>query len=115
MGALVGTMVEWLAQDQDYQRMFRQMGLDAALSTLGFLAVLASMFGLAIAVQVAWRVGAARAEEESGRAEAVLAHPVSGSAGSAGTSPSPQPAACCSRSCPAQRCGSAVWRPAWTR
>ena len=77
MGALVGTMVEWLAQDQDYQRMFRQMGLDAALSSLGFLAVLASMFGLAIAVQVAWRVGAARAEEESGRAEAVLAHPVS--------------------------------------
>ena len=77
MGALVGTMVEWLAADQDYQRIFEQMGLDAALTTLGFLAVLGSMFGLAIAVQVAWRVGAARAEEESGRAEALLAHPVS--------------------------------------
>ena len=77
MGALVGTMVEWLSRDADYQRMLRQMGLDSALTTLGFLAVLASMFAVAIAVQVAWRVGAARAEEESGRAEALLAQPVS--------------------------------------
>jgi ABC-2 type transport system permease protein len=77
MGALVGTMVDWLAKDEDYQRMFQQMGLDEALSTLGFLAVLASMFGLAIALQVAWRVGTARAEEENGLAEAMLAHPVS--------------------------------------
>lgn len=77
MGALVGTMVDWLAQDEDYQRMFEQMGLDAALSTLGFLAVLALMFGVTIALQVAWRVGAARAEEETGLAEAMLAHPVS--------------------------------------
>jgi ABC-2 type transport system permease protein len=77
MGALIGTMVDWLAQDEDYQRLFEQMGLDAALSTLGFVAVLSLMFGLAIAVQVAWRVGAARAEEERGRAEALLAHPVS--------------------------------------
>jgi ABC-2 type transport system permease protein len=77
MGALVGTMVDWLAQDEDYQRMFEQMGLDAALSTLGFLAVLALMFGLTIALQVAWRVGAVRAEEEAGLAEVVLAHPVS--------------------------------------
>jgi ABC-2 type transport system permease protein len=77
MGALVGTMVDWLAKDQDYQRMFEQLGLDAALTTLGFLAVLASMLAVAIAVQVAWRVGAARAEEESGRAEVLLAHPVS--------------------------------------
>lgn len=77
MGALVGTMVDWLAQDEDYQRMFQQMGLDAARSTLGFLAVLAMMFGLTIALQVAWRVGAVRAEEESGLAEVMLAHPVS--------------------------------------
>lgn len=77
MGALIGTMVDWLAQDKDYQRMFEQMGLDNALSTLGFLSVLALMFGLAIALQVAWRVGAARAEEENGLAEAMLAHPVS--------------------------------------
>jgi ABC-2 type transport system permease protein len=77
MGALVGTMVDWLAQDEDYQRMFEQMGLDAAVSTLGFVAVIATMLGLAIALQVAWRVGAARAEEEKGLAEATLALPVS--------------------------------------
>lgn len=77
MGALVGTMVDWLAQDEDYQRMFEQMGLDAALSTLGFVAVIAAMLGLAVALQVAWRVGAVRAEEEKGLAEATLALPVS--------------------------------------
>ena len=77
MGALVGTMVDWLTQDAAYQRVFQQMGLDAAVTTLGFLGVMASMFALAIAVQVVWRVGAARSEEESGRAEALLAQPVS--------------------------------------
>jgi ABC-2 type transport system permease protein len=77
MGALVGTMVDWLVKDADYQRLFEQMGLDAALTTLGFIAVLSAMFGLGTALQVAWRVGAARAEEEAGRAEAMLAHPVS--------------------------------------
>ena len=32
--------------------------------------------GLAVALQVAWRFGATRAEEESGRLEAILARPV---------------------------------------
>ncbi|MFC6237563.1 ABC transporter permease [Longivirga aurantiaca] len=77
MGALIGTMIEWLAGDQSYQQLLASFGLDAALTTLGFLAMIGSMFGVAVGLQVAWRIGSARAEEESGRAEAILARPVS--------------------------------------
>ncbi len=77
MGALMGTMIEWLAGDQSYQEVMVSLGLDAALTTLGFLAMIGSMFGVAIGLQVAWRLGSARAEEESGRAEVILARPVS--------------------------------------
>ena len=77
MGSLIGTMIEWLAGDQSYQQLMASIGLDAALTTLGFLAMISSMFGVAVALQVAWRLGSARAEEESGRAEAILARPIS--------------------------------------
>ncbi len=77
MGALVGTMIDWLAQDQQYQRALAALGLDAALTTLGFLAMMATALIVAVALQVAWRMGAARSEEESGRAEVILARPVS--------------------------------------
>jgi ABC-2 type transport system permease protein len=77
MGSLIGTMIEWLAGDESYQRMMASVGLDSAMSTLGFLAMMGSMFGVAVGLQVAWRLGSVRNEEESGRAEAVLARPVS--------------------------------------
>jgi polyether ionophore transport system permease protein len=76
MGALVSTMIDWIAEDEGYQQLISSLGLDAALSVEGFTAVMAFMFGLAVALQVAWRVGAARSEEEAGRLEAVLARPV---------------------------------------
>jgi ABC-2 type transport system permease protein len=76
-GALVTTMIDWLAKDQDYQRLFEQLGYDQALTTKGFVAVLAQMFTLAIVLYVVWRLGAARTEEETGRAEAMLSRPVS--------------------------------------
>ena len=77
MGALISTMIDWLAQDQSYQKIMADLGLDQAMTTQGFLAVLGVMLGVAVALQVAWRMGAARAEEEAGRAEAILARPVS--------------------------------------
>ena len=49
------------------------MGMDQALTNKGFLGFMATILGLTVALQVAWRLGAARAEEESGRLEAVLA------------------------------------------
>ena len=76
-GALVTTMIDWLAKDQDYQRLFEQLGYDQALTTLGFVAVMAQMFGLAIVLYVVWRLGAARTEEEAGRAEVMLSRTVS--------------------------------------
>lgn len=77
MGALVSTMIDWIAEDEGYQQLIESFGLEAALSIEGFAAVMAIIFGLAAALQVAWRMGAARAEEESGRLEVVLARPVS--------------------------------------
>jgi len=77
MGALISTMIDWLAQDKSYQKIMTDLGLDQALTVLGFLAMIGAMFGVAVALQVAWRMGAARGEEEAGRLEAVLARPVS--------------------------------------
>jgi ABC-2 type transport system permease protein len=77
MGALIATMIDWLEGDESYQQIMATLGLDMALTTLGFLAWIGSMFGVAVALQVAWRIGAAWGEEESGRAEPVLARRVS--------------------------------------
>ena len=77
MGALISTMIDWLAQDESYQKIMADMGLDQALTTRGFLAMIGIIFGVAVALQVTWRMGAARGEEESGRVEAILARPVS--------------------------------------
>jgi ABC-2 type transport system permease protein len=77
MGALISTMMDWLAKDQDYQRLFKEMGYDQALTTLGFVAVIAQMLGVAIVLYVVWRLGSVRAEEEAGRAEVLLSRPVS--------------------------------------
>lgn len=76
MGAILASMIDWLAGDEGYQRILAAMGLDQALTNKGFLAFVATIYGLAIALQVAWRLGATRAEEESGRLEVVLAAPV---------------------------------------
>jgi len=77
MGALISTMIDWLAKDESYQKIMADMGLDQALTVSGFLAMMGMMFGVAVALQVTWRIGAARGEEESGRVEAILARPVS--------------------------------------
>ena len=77
MGSLISTMIGWLAQDKSYQQIMADLGLDQVLTTRGFLSMMGTMIGLAVALQVAWRMGAARAEEESGRVEAILARPVS--------------------------------------
>jgi ABC-2 type transport system permease protein len=76
MGAIVSTMIDWLAGDEGYQRILASMGMDQAVTNKGFLAFIATILGMAVALQVAWRLGATRAEEESGRLEAILARPV---------------------------------------
>ena len=76
MGAIVSTMIDWLAGDEGYQRILASMGMDQAATNQGFLAFIATILGMAVALQVAWRLGATRAEEESSRLEAILARPV---------------------------------------
>lgn len=76
MGGVLASMIDWLAGDEGYQRILAAMGMDEALTNKGFLAFMAMIFGLAVALQAAWRLGAARAEEEAGRLEAILARPV---------------------------------------
>jgi len=76
-GALIVTMIDWLAGDQSYQRLMSELGFDLALTTPGFLAMMASVMAVAVAMQVGWRLGATWAEEESGRADAMLSRAVS--------------------------------------
>jgi ABC-2 type transport system permease protein len=76
MGGIVSTMIDWLAGDEGYQRILAAMGMDQAVTNQGFLAFIASILGLAVALQVAWRFGVTRTEEETGRLEAILARPV---------------------------------------
>lgn len=76
VGALVATMVEWLAQDPQYRELARLYGYEDLLAVDGFVAVMASMLVLAVTLQVSWRVGAARTEEEAGHLEQLLARPV---------------------------------------
>jgi ABC-2 type transport system permease protein len=76
LGALVTTMIEWISGDEGYQEVLATIGLEEAVTVQGFVALLALVFGLAIAVQAVWRIGAARAEEEGSRLDAILARPV---------------------------------------
>jgi ABC-2 type transport system permease protein len=76
MGAIVSTMIDWLAGDEGYQRILSAMGMDQAVTNKGFLAFIATILGLVVALQVAWRLAVTRTEEESGRLEAILARPV---------------------------------------
>ena len=69
MGALVSTMIDWLAKDEHYQRLWRRCGWTRWPSRPRVPRDDGSMFGMAIVLQVVWRSGAARAEEESGRPE----------------------------------------------
>jgi ABC-2 type transport system permease protein len=70
-------MIDWIAEDEGYQQILASVGLEAAVTLEGFIAVMAFVFGLAVALQAVWRIGAARAEEEASRLEAILARPVS--------------------------------------
>ena len=77
MGALVTTMIEFLARDASYQRALADLGLDVVLTVEGFVGVMSLTLGAGFALYAAFRVGAVRSEEESGRADNLLARPLS--------------------------------------
>jgi ABC-2 type transport system permease protein len=76
LGALVTAMIDFLAQDADYQRTLADLGLGVALTVEGFVGVMCVTLGVGFALYATWRIGAARSEEESGRAENLLTRPV---------------------------------------
>jgi ABC-2 type transport system permease protein len=76
LGALVTTMIDFLARDANYQRTLTDLGLTVALTVDGFVGVMSVTLGVGFALYAAWRIGAARSEEESGRADNLLTRPL---------------------------------------
>jgi ABC-2 type transport system permease protein len=76
LGALVTTMIDFLAHDADYQRTLADLGMGVALTVDGFVGVMGVTLGVGFALYAAWRIGAVRSEEESGRADNLLTRPV---------------------------------------
>jgi ABC-2 type transport system permease protein len=77
IGTLLPTMADYVLEDASIRKMLEEYGIDAADVTKGMVSFMAVMFGLAFALYACWRVGAARTEEESGRADLLLARPLS--------------------------------------
>lgn len=75
-GVLVPSMNDFIESDPAYQEILAVMGMDLADLTNGFVAMLATIVGVALAVFAAWRIGAARAEEASARLELIVTRPV---------------------------------------
>ena len=76
VGALLPTIDENLAADEGFREVLAAMGMDAADLARTFVGLWATILGLVIAVYAAFRMGAARAEESSARAELLLARPL---------------------------------------
>jgi ABC-2 type transport system permease protein len=76
LGALVTTMIDFLARDANYQQTLADLGLGVALTVDGFVGVMSVTLGVGFALYAAWRIGAVRSEEESGRADNLLTRPV---------------------------------------
>jgi polyether ionophore transport system permease protein len=76
LGALITTMIDFLARDANYQRTLADLGLGVALTVDGFVGVMSVTLGVGFALYAAWRIGAVRSEEESGRADNLLTLPL---------------------------------------
>ncbi len=76
IGALLTTVSDFMARDPSYQRVLADLGIDRSDVQAGYLGVMALMMGLVVVLYTCWRLGAAAAEEGSGRLEQVLSRPV---------------------------------------
>ena len=75
LGALVTTMIDFLARRCELPADPGRPGLDVALTVDGFVGVMSVTLGVGFALYAAWRIGAVRSEEESGRADNLLTRP----------------------------------------
>ena len=79
-GAVVGTLLptvdEYLSTDIGFQQILASMGMNLTDLIRGLVGMWATVLGLVIAAYAAFRLGSARAEEASTRAELLLTRPV---------------------------------------
>ena len=76
IGSLLPTMVDYLVKDPDLRASLKAYGIDVSNITTGMVGFMSVMFGLAFALFACWRLGAARSEEDSGRADLLLVRPL---------------------------------------
>ena len=76
IGSLLPTMTDYLLDDPTLRKSLETYGIDVGDITKGMVSFMATMFGLAFALYACWRIGAARAEEDSGRADLMLVRPL---------------------------------------
>lgn len=76
VGAMLPSLEAYLEEDPGYAELIATFGVDLADLTGGFLSMMGVIAGLALCLRVAWRLGAARAEEDSGRLEQLLVRPL---------------------------------------
>ena len=76
LGALLPTIADVLATDTGFRQLLAQAGLAEGDLTRSFVALWASVLGLALTLYGVLRVGAMRAEEASGHLDLLLARPL---------------------------------------
>ena len=77
IGSLLPTLVDHLVDDPELSKTLAGYGIDVTDVSDGMVGFMSSLFGLAFALYACWRLGAARAEEESARLDHLLARPLS--------------------------------------
>jgi ABC-2 type transport system permease protein len=75
-GALLPGMNDFVESDEGYRRIMATMGIDLTDLSQQFVAMMAVIVGVALAVHAAWRIGAARTEESTTRLDTILSRPV---------------------------------------
>ncbi|MBM7505181.1 hypothetical protein ACFPER_14060 [Agromyces aurantiacus] len=77
MGWMLPIVEDFLLEDQGFVELLTAFGMSVDEVTLGFVAMIAKIIGLVLAVYAAFRMGATRAEEASTRADFLLTRPLS--------------------------------------
>lgn len=77
VGSLLPALTDYLLDESSVRKTMTTLGIDLSDITGGMVAFMSTMFGLGISLYACWRIGAVRAEEESGRADLLLARPLS--------------------------------------
>ncbi|GAA2720935.1 hypothetical protein [Actinocorallia aurantiaca] len=76
MGLLVEAVMDFIADDPSYREVLASIGWNVDQVVSSFVGMMGTLVGMLVSLHACWRIGAARAEESSGRLDAVLTRPV---------------------------------------